>query len=115
MVPKYNIMFHLETNLIEIYLFKLLVPQRYIHDNFMIWQHSLREMSYTISVCLNYYHHSMKFAFKTSETSTNIIHLQLQSSESTNIMIAERMYVNVEHAWLVQYQKLYAKMTTNND
>jgi hypothetical protein len=30
-------------------------------------------------------------------------------------MIAERMYVNVEHVWLVQYQKLYAKMTTNND
>ena len=73
MVPKYNIMFHLETNLIEIYLLKLLVRQRYIHDNFMILQHSLREMSYTISVCLNYYHHSIKFAFKTSETSTNII------------------------------------------
>ena len=96
MVTKYNIIFHLETNLKEIYLPKLLVRQRYIHDIFMILQHSLREVSHTISVCLNYYHHSIKFAFKTSEISTNIIHLQLQSSESTDIIIAERMHGNVE-------------------
>jgi hypothetical protein len=46
----------------------------------------------------------MKFAFKTSETSTNIIHLQLQSSESTDIMIGIK---NIENMRLVYLESAY--------